>query len=73
MKHLLTAMLLFMMLPPALAAEADLTISRVGTRAVAPGPTQHFTGKGQVEILQAPVTPGRTSTGSVRFDAGDRS
>lgn len=72
MKHLLTALLLVMMLPQAFAAEADLSISRVGTRTLAPGPAQHFTGKVQVEILQAPVPPERASTGVVHFDAGAR-
>jgi len=72
MKLLLTALLLLMMLPPVFAAETDLSISRGGTRTVAPGPAQHFTGKVQVEILQVPVTPGRTATGSVHFDAGAR-
>jgi hypothetical protein len=38
MKHLLTALLVLMMVPPVLAAEADLSISRIGTRTVAPGP-----------------------------------
>ena len=61
-----------MMVPPAFAAEADLSISRAGTRTVAPGAAQNFTGTVQVEILQAPVTPERTSTGSVHFDAGAR-
>jgi 4-carboxymuconolactone decarboxylase len=72
MKHLLTALLALMMLPPAFAGEADLSISRVGTRTVAPGSAQHFTGKVTVEILQAPVPPERTAAGSVHFDAGAR-
>jgi len=70
MKHLLTALLVLMMLPPVFAAESDPSISRVGTRTVVPGPAQHFTGKVQIEILQTPVPPERTSTGSVHFDAG---
>ena len=36
MKHLPTALLLLMMVSPVFAAEADLTISRVGTRTVGP-------------------------------------
>jgi 4-carboxymuconolactone decarboxylase len=72
MKHLLIALLILMMVPPVFAAEADLSISRVGIRTVAPGPAEHFTGKVAVEILQAPVTPERTTTGSVHFDAGAR-
>jgi len=72
MKHLLTAYLVLMMVPPVIAAEADLSISRAGTRTVAPGPAEHFTGKVSVETLQAPVTPERASTGSVHFDPGAR-
>lgn len=72
MKFLLTALLVFVMLPPAFAGDAELSISRSGTRIAAPGTAQHFTGKVQIEILQAPVPPGHTSTGSVRFDAGAR-
>lgn len=72
MKHLLTALLALIMLPPAFAGEADLSISRVGTRTVAPGSAQRFTGKVTVEIMQAAVPPERTATGSVHFDAGAR-
>ncbi|HQR12371.1 MAG TPA: carboxymuconolactone decarboxylase family protein [Casimicrobiaceae bacterium] len=72
MKHLLTALLVLIVTPPVFAADADLSISRAGTRPSAPGPGEHFTGKVQVEILQAPVPPERTSTGSVHFDAGAR-
>ncbi len=72
MKRLLSALLLHMLLSPAFAAEADLSISRAGTRTVAPGPAEHFIGKVAIEFLQLPVTPGHTSTGSVHFDAGAR-
>ena len=72
MNHLFTAMLLLVMLPPAFAAEADLSISRAGTRRMTPGQADHFTGKVQVEILQSAVAPGRAATGSVHFDAGAR-
>jgi len=72
MKPLLTALLFLTMVPPVIAAEADLTISRAGTRTVAPGPAEHFTGEVTVEILQAPVPPARITTGTVHFDAGAR-
>jgi 4-carboxymuconolactone decarboxylase len=72
MKHLLTALLVLIMVRPVFAADAELSISRAGARTVAPGPAEHFTGKVQVEILQAPAAPERTSTGSVHFDAGAR-
>jgi hypothetical protein len=53
MKHLYTALLLPVMLPNASAAEADLSISRAGTRAVAPGPARPFTGTARIEALRS--------------------
>jgi 4-carboxymuconolactone decarboxylase len=73
MKALATAAALTLtMLPPAKAADADLQISRAGTRSVAVAPAQNFTGTAKVEMLHAPTGPQRASAGSVSFAPGAR-
>ena len=72
MKQLAGAALALSMLSPLGAAEAELQISRAGTRPVNAAPAQNFTGSVQVEMLHAPAAPARTSAGTVSFAAGAR-
>lgn len=72
MKQLAAAALALSMLPPVGAAEAELQISRPGSRPVNTAPAQHFIGSVQVEMLYTPPGPDRTSAGSVSFSPGAR-
>jgi 4-carboxymuconolactone decarboxylase len=72
MKALAAAALTLTMLLPATAAEADLQISRAGTRSVALAPAQNFTGAVKVEMLHTPTGLQRASAGSVSFAPGAR-
>ncbi|MGO4152135.1 (R)-mandelonitrile lyase [Cupriavidus sp. YAF13] len=72
MKSMVIATLALSMLHSANAAEPDLQISRAGSRQPQTAPTQNFTGPVQVEMLFAPVGPGRTSAGEVTFSPGAR-
>lgn len=72
MNRLAAAALALCMLSSVGAAESDLQISRAGTRAVSPAPTQNFSGAATVEMLRAPAGPDRASAGSVSFSSGAR-
>ena len=72
MKQLAAAALALSMLPPAVAAETELQISRAGSRPVNTAPAQNFTGSVRVEMLYTPAGPERTSAGSVSFSPGAR-
>lgn len=54
------------------AVDADLQITRVGSRPVNAAPEQYFTGRVSVEMLQVPSGEERTSVGSVSFQPGAR-
>ena len=72
MSRLAAAALALSMLSPALAADADLQISRAGTRTANAAPAQNFTGSVTVEMLHTPAGPERASAGSVSFSPGAR-
>lgn len=72
MKQLAAATLTLSLLSSVVAAEADLQISRAGTRVVNAAPAQNFTGSVTVEVLYVPAGPDRASAGSVTFSAGAR-
>jgi len=72
MKQLAAAALALSMLPPVAAAEAELHISRSGSRTLNTAPAQNFTGRVQVEMLHTPDGPERTSAGTVSFSPGAR-
>jgi 4-carboxymuconolactone decarboxylase len=72
MKPFAAAAVTLAMLPPVVAAEPELQISRAGSRAVSSGPAQNFTGSVRVEMLYAPAGPERASAGSVSFSPGAR-
>ena len=72
MKQLAAAALALSMLPPVVAAEPELQISRAGSRPVNTAPAQNFTGSVRVEMLYAPAGPERTSAGTVSFSPGAR-
>ncbi|MBW4330884.1 cupin domain-containing protein [Stakelama sp. CBK3Z-3] len=48
-------------------------LKRAGTRQVASGPEENFTGSVQVEMLNNPADPARASCASVTFQPGARS
>lgn len=73
MKTILASLLCLSMLSPVLASDADLQISRAGSRAVNAAPAQNFTGNVKVEMLRTPGGPDRASTGTVIFAAAARS
>lgn len=54
------------------AAEAELKITRTGTRPVVTAPEQNFTGQVKVEMLVRPVDEERASAGVVSFSPGAR-
>jgi len=54
------------------AADADLQITRAGSRPVNAAPEQYFTGRVSVEMLQVPSGEERTSVGAVSFKPGAR-
>jgi 4-carboxymuconolactone decarboxylase len=57
----------------AVLTEAQTTIiTRAGSRAVRPGPTEYFTGSARVEMLFDAVDPSHVSGGSVTFEPGAR-
>jgi 4-carboxymuconolactone decarboxylase len=73
MKSLIAAATLALtMLEPGVAAEADLRITRAGTRTVNTAPAENFTGNVKVEMLFTPAGPDRTSAGTVSFSPGAR-
>lgn len=72
MKTLATAALACFILDPASAADAELQISRAGSRSIAAAPAQNFTGSAQVEMFSVPAGPDRASAGSVTFSPGAR-
>jgi 4-carboxymuconolactone decarboxylase len=56
---------------PFIEAES-IAITRGGSRAVRPGPSENFTGGVRVEMLFEAVAPSHASGGSVTFEAGAR-
>jgi 4-carboxymuconolactone decarboxylase len=72
MKQLAAAALALSMLPTVGAAEAELQISRAGSRQASTAPAQNFSGSVRVEMLYAPSGPERTSAGTVSFSPGAR-
>ncbi|PZP32377.1 MAG: carboxymuconolactone decarboxylase [Roseateles depolymerans] len=73
MKPLITAAAVALAIAePGVAAEADLQISRAGSRAAYTAPAQYFTGLVRVEMLQTPSGAERASAGSVSFSPGAR-
>jgi 4-carboxymuconolactone decarboxylase len=68
----LAAALVLAMLPPVVAAESELQISRAGSRPVNTPPAQNFTGSVRLEMLHSPAGPERTSAGTVSFSPGAR-
>lgn len=54
------------------AADADLQITRAGSRPVNAAPEQYFTGRVSVEMMQVPSGDERTSVGAVSFQPGAR-
>ena len=56
----------------ALAADAELQITRAGSRPVNAAPEQYFTGRVSVEMLQVPSGEERSSAGAVSFKPGAR-
>lgn len=72
MRRLATAALILNMLGAAGAADADLQISRAGTRPVNQAPVQNFSGSATVEMLRLPTGPDRASVGTVAFAPGAR-
>jgi 4-carboxymuconolactone decarboxylase len=72
MKPFAAAAVTLAMLPPVIAAEPELQISRAGSREVSSAPAQNFAGSVRVEMLYAPAGPERASAGSVSFSPGAR-
>ena len=71
--NLFTAMLTTMALLASASAEAQkMVITRGGSRAVRPGPAEHFTGGVRVEMLFEALDPSHASGGSVSFEPGAR-
>ena len=70
---LLTAMLgMVCLFPPAPTEPQAIVITRGGSRAVRPGPAEHFTGGVRVEMLFEAAPPSHASCGSVTFEPGAR-
>lgn len=57
---------------PALAAEAELTLTHAGTRPVNAAPAACFSGPVTVEMLHTPVDAERASAATVSFSPGGR-
>lgn len=72
MKSLAAAAMALSLLSPAIAADADLQISRAATRVVIAAPPQNFTGSVTVEMLYTAAGAERASAGSVKFSPGAR-
>ncbi len=72
MKPVAAAAVLMSIWSPVIAADADLQVSRAGTRTVNVAPAQNFSGSVKVEMLHTPSAPQRASAGSVTFSAGAR-
>ena len=60
------------LLGSSLAEAQTIVITRAGSRAVRPGPAEHFTGNARVEMLFEAVDPSYASGGTVTFEAGAR-
>lgn len=71
--NLSTTMLTIMALLASASAEAQkVVIARAGSRAVRPGPAEHFTGSVRVEMLFEALDPSHASGGTVTFERGAR-
>ena len=72
MIRLVVALTTLAVLSPVAAQAQPLTVTRVGARAIAPGPASNFTGEVRVEMLSQPADPTQASAGAVTFAAGAR-
>ena len=71
--NMFTAMLTTMALLASASTDAQtVVITRSGSRAVRPGPTENFTGGVRVEMLFEAQEPSHASGGSVTFEPGAR-
>ncbi len=69
----ITAMFTTLALLASASPEAQtIVITRGGSRAVRPGPTENFTGGVRVEMLFEALDPSHASGGSVAFEPGAR-